>query len=110
MLKSVDRKQRNVKAASTVRVNAKMVFKRERKVFISLFHVVETWRKSGVVNISLDSGFRLKRCPSAYRFAVVSWSSSGGVIMADDLYTSCFFNFACGESRSSSFRIIQCSL
>lgn len=46
MLKSVDRKQRNVKAASTVRVNAKMVFKRERKVFISLFHVEETWKWS----------------------------------------------------------------
>lgn len=67
MLKSVDRKQRNVKAASTVRVNAKMVFKRERKVFISLFHVVETW-KSGVVNISLDSGFRLNEMPTCVSF------------------------------------------
>ena len=53
MLKNVERKHKNVKAASTVRVKANTVFKRERKVFILLLED-QVFQK--LVDISLDSG------------------------------------------------------
>ena len=53
MLKNVERKHKNVKAASTVRVKANTVFKRERKVFIFLLED-QVFQK--LVDISLDSG------------------------------------------------------
>ena len=53
MLKNVERKHKNVKAASTVRVKANTVFKRERKVFILLLED-QVFQK--LVDLSLDSG------------------------------------------------------
>lgn len=53
VLKNVERKHKNVKAASTVRVKANTVFKRERKVFILLLED-QVFQK--LVDISLDSG------------------------------------------------------